>query len=216
MLVPELPSRVYCIIDADRTGPDAVGLVRTALQAGVGMILLRTPGLTTRQALETGGALVGMTRAARTPLIMDARVDVCLALGADGVHVESEDMPVAHARRLLGPAAIIGATAATAHDAGIAQEDGATYVLADAGGTLATAASPKPDLEQLRRVTMSTALPACVFTHVTPESLEALACEGAQFICVCCATDAGDNPARGLREAVELVGTYFKPRHIAP
>jgi thiamine-phosphate pyrophosphorylase len=83
-------------------------LVAAAIEGGTDCVQLREKQLDTRAFVETAIRLKQLMSARRVPLIVNDRVDVALAANADGVHLGQEDMPVAIARRLLGPNVIIG------------------------------------------------------------------------------------------------------------
>lgn len=98
-------------------GRPLVEVVQAAVSGGVTLVQLREKALETRPFLELARALRAALQATGVPLIINDRVDVALAAGADGVHVGQDDMPVADARRLLGPDAIIGLSVTTPAEA---------------------------------------------------------------------------------------------------
>lgn len=218
MLIQELRSCIYYVTQDEAPGErDITTMVGAVLRAGVGMILYRAKALSTREMIREATALARMTRAARTPLIVNDRVDVALAMGADGVHVGAQDMPVAHARRLMGPAAIIGATAPTPEDARIAQGDGATYV---AVGPIypvpAETHGPVIGLEGLERVRAATSLPICAIGGIAPERLIEVVGSGAELIGVMSAVHHQPDPERAAQDLVELAASIPHPHHRAP
>ena len=115
-------------------------LVAAAIRGGATMIQFREKTWTARRQVEVGRRLLAITRPAGVPLIINDRVDVALALDADGVHLGPDDLPVADARRIVGPEKIIGASAATAAEAVRAETDGADYV--GVGSIFATTSKP--------------------------------------------------------------------------
>ena len=100
-------------------------IVAEACQGGATLVQLREKTRSTRAYLELALAVKTVTDAYQVPLIIDDRVDIALASGAAGVHLGAEDLPVALARRLMGPDRIVGATAKTVERALQAQEEGA-------------------------------------------------------------------------------------------
>ncbi len=102
--------------------------VEQALQGGATIMQLREKNKTTREYIELAEAVHEITKKYNVPLIIDDRVDVMLAVDAEGVHVGAEDMPVATARKLIGPDKILGATAKTVEVAKAAYEAGADYL----------------------------------------------------------------------------------------
>ncbi len=124
-----LDTTLYFITDS--TGYERDEFLRRvdeALQGGVTIIQLREKNRTTREYIELAAAVHDITKKYNVPLIIDDRVDVMLAVDAEGVHVGAEDMPVATARRLIGKDKILGATAKTVEVAKAAYEAGADYL----------------------------------------------------------------------------------------
>lgn len=102
--------------------------VEQALQGGVTIVQLREKEKTTRDYLALARKVHGMTKQYGIPLIIDDRLDVALAMGAEGVHLGQSDMPISIARSILGPDKIIGATTKTVPQALEAYEQGADYL----------------------------------------------------------------------------------------
>jgi len=103
-------------------------VVAEAVQAGVCCVQLREKTVDTRTFLERALALKAILAPARVPLIINDRLDIALAAGADGVHIGQSDMPYAHARKLLGPNAIIGLSVETWDDVTEAQDLDVDYI----------------------------------------------------------------------------------------
>lgn len=102
--------------------------VEKALKGGVTILQLREKSKTTREYLELAQKVHELTKRYNVPLIIDDRVDIALAVDAEGVHVGASDMPVSIARRLMGDDKIVGATAKTVPWAMDVYEQGADYV----------------------------------------------------------------------------------------
>jgi thiamine-phosphate pyrophosphorylase len=110
--------RLYGIIDPDRTGDrNPIDLVRRAVAGGATLIQYRDKTTEGRLLVERARALKAALEDTGVPLLINDRVDVALAAGADGVHLGQEDMHPFDARRLLGPKAIIGLTVKTINQA---------------------------------------------------------------------------------------------------
>ena len=99
-----------------------------ALQGKVTLVQLREKNRSTREYIELAEKVHQLTKKYEVPLIIDDRIDVAMAVNAEGVHVGQSDMPVKIARKLLGPDKIIGATAKTVPQAIEAYEQGADYL----------------------------------------------------------------------------------------
>jgi len=139
---------------------------RTHLQVAEGAILGGADAIQLRDKEASGGKMYRtalrlreLTRAAGVPLIVNDRVDIALAVGADGVHVGREDLPASVARKLLGPGRILGVSAGSVEEAVRAEEDGADYLgvgpVFEARGTKPDAREPAGPglLEQIRSCT---------------------------------------------------------------
>ena len=99
----KLDTALYFITDSTGFEKDEfLKRVRSALEGGVTIIQLREKNRTTREYIELAEAVHGITKEFNVPLIIDDRIDVMLAVNAEGVHVGAEDMPVAVARKLIG------------------------------------------------------------------------------------------------------------------
>ncbi|GAU09208.1 thiamine phosphate synthase [Desulfoplanes formicivorans] len=101
--------RVYLVTDRPLClGRDLLDIVRQAVHAGVGLVQLREKQASTRAFVELGRSVRAITSKASIPLLINDRIDVALAVGADGVHIGQSDMPFADARKILGPDKIVG------------------------------------------------------------------------------------------------------------
>jgi thiamine-phosphate pyrophosphorylase len=121
--------RLYALVDPDVSGGhDLAGLSRKVVQGGATLLQLRDKTGSTLRMIEEARAIKQALAGTFVPLLINDRVDVALASGADGVHVGWDDMPVADARRLLGREAIIGLSIKTAEQAAKAPLDLLDYV----------------------------------------------------------------------------------------
>ena len=102
--------------------------VEQACQSGVTMIQLREKQLTTNQYYELAKIVKQITDTYQVPLIIDDRLDVCLAVDAAGLHIGDDELPVSEARQVLGTEKILGVTAKTVKRALEAEKSGADYL----------------------------------------------------------------------------------------
>jgi thiamine-phosphate pyrophosphorylase len=109
-------------------GRSTLAVVEAALNGGATVIQLRDKTSSTRQLIEDGQALRELTRRRDALLIVNDRIDVALAIKADGVHVGQDDMPARIARRMIGPDRILGVSIGTSKEARAAIADGADYL----------------------------------------------------------------------------------------
>lgn len=214
----ELRSRIYLLTpQPHRSTSRLAELVRQTIVGGVGLVQYRPDELSTREMVEQATALLRLTRSADVPLIIAGRVDVALAVGADGVHVGPEDMPVALARRLMGPRAIIGATVQSAEDARIVQRDAATYLAVGPLFRSPAAAEAEPldpaEVTQMRRVT---SLPLCAGGGVTVESVPQMAADPPDLIAVSAAISGAGNPTAATKALHDLVEASWPTQRPPP
>jgi thiamine-phosphate pyrophosphorylase len=120
---------VLLITEAEGKVEDALGIAGRALQGGVNGIMVRRPRATAREVFEMTRRLRPATRRLGCLLVVNDRVDVALAAEADGVHLGARSIPVAAARRILGPEKLIGCSVHNLDEAGQAEEAGANYLL---------------------------------------------------------------------------------------
>lgn len=218
MLLQELRSPICCLTP-DRSGKDRdiQAAAAAALRAGVGMIQYRAEALATADMVREASTLVRMARGARAPMIVAHRVDVALAVGADGVHLDAGDLPVAHARRLMGPGAIICADVRTPEEARIAQREGATYVaLGPIYPSPSLPDAPPVGIETMARVHAATGLPICAFGGIGPDNIADVMQAGAELLAILSAIHDQPDPAAAARLLVERAASIPRPRRPAP
>jgi thiamine-phosphate pyrophosphorylase len=186
--------------------PDLAAFVGACVAGGVDIVQLREKHLEARPLLERARVVQSVCAGIGVPFILNDRPDLALELEADGVHVGQDDAPVALARRLLGPEAIVGLSTHGPEDLDGVPGD-VSYI--SAGPVEATPTKPgRPGtgLDYLREATERSAVPVFVTGGVTPEKIPALAAAGARhFVVVRYLTEAGDpqRAARALRDAIE-------------
>ena len=199
---------VYVITDRRLAGERSiVDVVRAAIQGGATVIQLREKEASTREMIALGRALLAMTRPARVPLIINDRVDVALAIDADGVHVGQDDMPAAVARQMIGPDKILGVSAETVEEAQAAEREGADYLgVGDVYGTTTKPdAGPPIGLEGLRRVAEAVSIPVVGIGGITPENAAAVIEAGAAGVAVVSAVMAAADPQEATRRLAHAV-----------
>jgi thiamine-phosphate pyrophosphorylase len=128
-MLHKLPRGLYALIDdglRPELPPEAKALA--AVQGGAQVLQLRLKRASDRQALRTVREVVALARERQVPVIVNDRVDLCLAGGAQGVHLGADDLPPAVARALLGPEALLGVTARSLEDIAAAAAEGADHV----------------------------------------------------------------------------------------
>ncbi|KAI9281519.1 Hydroxyethylthiazole kinase family-domain-containing protein [Sporodiniella umbellata] len=121
---------VYLVTDSTLVPKEKSFLsqIEEALEGGVTLVQLREKNTDTLPFLQLAGAVKKLTSRFEVPLIINDRIDVALAIDADGVHIGQDDMPLAQARALLGPDKIIGVSCNNETEAKIAIQEGADYL----------------------------------------------------------------------------------------
>ncbi|ADG06508.1 thiamine phosphate synthase [Kyrpidia tusciae] len=156
------------------------------LAGGVTCIQLREKDLNTRELLEAGRVLRRMTRAAGALLIVNDRVDVAMALDADGVHLGQGDLPIRAAREILGEGRIIGVSTHNVEEAREAAIQGANYIGVGPMRATTTKTDTKPvvGIAGLRRIRQAVDLPIIAIGGIRLEDAEELAAAGADGLAV--------------------------------
>jgi len=128
-LIVKLDTTLYLIGGIDnRRESDFLGIIAQACAGGVTLFQLREKELSGREYYDLAVKVRAVTDRFDVPLIIDDRVDIALASGAAGVHLGAADLPIRAARAVMGPDAIIGATAKTVEQARTAESAGADYL----------------------------------------------------------------------------------------
>jgi len=200
---------LYVITDAKLScGRSHLEVIRAAIAGGATIVQYREKEGTTRQLVKEAHALRELTRQNGVLFIVNDRVDVALAVDADGVHVGQDDMPAILARRLMGPGKIVGVSATNLEEALQAERDGADYI--GAGPIFATPtkpdAAPPMGLDGLAEICRRVSVPVVAIGGINEDNATAVIEAGADGVAVVSAIVAAPDveaAARRLREAVE-------------
>ena len=120
---------LYLVTDrALSLGRSNLEVIQAAVRGGVTLVQLREKEATTKEFYEEGSKIRAYLKANNIPLIINDRIDIALALDAEGVHLGQEDMPIDVARKILGPQKLIGVSVFTVEEAKIAEALGADYL----------------------------------------------------------------------------------------
>ena len=149
--------------------------IETACRSGVTIVQLREKNLTTNQYYRLAKQVKEITDAYQVPLIIDDRLDVCLAVDAAGLHIGDDELPVSVARRVLGPDKILGVTAKTVKRALEAEEGGADYL--GTGAIFPTTTkenTPITLISTLKTICQRVAIPVVAIGGLTSENIDQL------------------------------------------
>ena len=209
----ELDTRLYFITDSTGFSEEEfLFRVEEALKGGVTLLQLREKEKTTREYIELAEKVHEITKKYNVPLIIDDRVDVALAVEAEGVHVGQSDMPVSVARKLMGDSRIVGATAKTVPHAKEAYEQGADYL--GVGAIYPTTTKVKTVLTSvgtLKDICNSVPIPANAIGGLNKDNIDILKDIPIAGICVVSAIMKAENPreaAVGLIEKAKELGLW--------
>jgi thiamine-phosphate pyrophosphorylase len=202
------PFHLYLVTDRHRTGGrPLLDVVEQALLGGVDAVQLREKDLAGRALFELAALLCELCHRYGARLLVNDRIDIALAVHADGVHLPANSFTPRDARRLLGPDALIGVSTHSLADASAAQQAGADFIVF--GPLFDTpskrAFGPPVGLDALADVTCATSLPVVAIGGITAERAAAVRAHGAHGIAVIAAILAAPDPgaaARALRRAL--------------
>ena len=198
-------SSMYFITDSlNYSEEEFLSRVEQALEGGVTLLQLREKDKTTREYIELAKKVHELTKKYDVPLIIDDRVDVALAINAEGVHVGQSDMPVSMARKLMGDDKIVGATTKTVEQAVEAYAQGADYL--GVGAIYPTTTKVKTVLtstETLKDICNSVPIPANAIGGLNKDNIDILKGISISGICVVSAIMKAENPQKATVELIE-------------
>ncbi len=199
---------IYLVTDRglcrNRPLPD---IILQAVQGGAAYVQLREKDISTRLFVEEAIAVKNILLPFNVPLIINDRIDVALACGADGVHIGQEDMPYSTARKLMGKNAIIGLSVETWEDVEAAQRLDVDYI----GVSPVFATPTKTDtkepwgLEGLKKIKSFSRHPLVAIGGINEISARAVVEAGADCLAVVSAICAADSPEVATRKILNLI-----------
>ena len=194
--------KLYLVTDSTGLSEEAfLEKVRDALEGGVTLIQLREKNKTTREYMELATRVHDITKEFGVPLIIDDRIDVAMAIGAEGVHLGQSDMPIDIARKIVEDDMIIGATTKTVPQALEAYKNGADYL--GVGAIYPTTTKVKTVLtsvDTLKEICAAVPIPANAIGGLNKDNLEILKGTPIAGICVVSAIMKAENSGKAARE----------------
>jgi len=182
-------------------------IAAAAYAGGAGVVQYRHKGVTSRELYLWAQQLAALARDKGKALIINDRVDLALAVRADGVHLGPDDLPVSVARRILGPMAIIGASAGTVDDAIEAEAEGASYL--GVGCIYGTAskddAGDPVGPERVAEIRAAVNIPIVAIGGITTPRVAELITAGADGVAILSAITRAKNMKTATREFVTAV-----------
>ena len=201
----QLDTTMYFITDSTNySGEEFLYRVEEACKGGVTLIQLREKERTTREYLSLAEKVHEITMRYNIPLIIDDRVDVALAVNAEGVHVGQSDMPVRIARQLMGADKIVGATAKTVPQALEAFQQSADYL--GVGAIYPTTTKVKTVLtsvDTLKEIVNAVPIKVNAIGGLNRDNIHVLKNSGIDGICAVSAIMNADSPCTAANELKE-------------
>jgi thiamine-phosphate pyrophosphorylase len=205
--------RLYLVTDQDCVGTRTlVDVVAAAVQGGVSCVQLREKELNTRDFVAQALALKALLSPHGIPLVINDRIDVALACGAQGVHLGQSDMPVVQARRLLPPEVFIGWSVETLDDVMLSASLPVDYL----GVSPVFATPTKTDtahawgLAGLRRVRAVSSLPLVAIGGINQGNADDVLQAGADGLAVVSAICAAADPCAAAKSLRDLIDARIK------
>lgn len=203
---------LYFITDSTNyTEEEFLFRVEQALKGGATLLQLREKEKSTREYIELAEKVHKIAKRYNVPLIIDDRVDVALAIDAEGVHVGASDMPIATARRLMGEDKIVGATAKTVPWAKEAYEQGADYLGVGAiYPTTTKVVTVLTSTETLDEITKAVPIPVNAIGGLNKDNIDILKGIGVSGICAVSAIMKAENPADETKTLLSKIKELIK------
>ncbi len=197
--------QLYLVLDPDTCLGSPRETASSAIAAGVTCLQLRWKSATDRELLSLATDLAGECRQANIPFIVNDRIDIAFAAGANGVHVGVDDLPVDVARRIGGTGFLVGYSPETDAQLGAAEHLGATYLGIGpfaATSTKADAGQPLGATEFRRRRSL-TRLPVVAIGGITAANARHALAAGADGVAVASAIAGSEDPATSTHRLLE-------------
>jgi thiamine-phosphate pyrophosphorylase len=209
--MPLAPNILRLCLVTDRglaRGRPLADIVEAAVRGGVTLVQLREKTATTRAFIEEARALKAVLSALGVGLIVNDRLDIALAVDADGVHVGQSDMPVEEVRRILGPDKIVGLSITDATEIGRPDAEAADYLGLGPVYPQQTKddASPALGVEGFAKLRAMTRKPVVAIGGLKPDNSAPLLAAGADGLAVVSALVAADDPEAAARRFRRLFG----------
>jgi len=199
---------LYLVTDRSLSrGRTTLDVVRQAVAGGVTCVQLREKHCSTREFIDQARALQPLLKDKRIPLIINDRLDVALAVGADGIHLGQQDMALADARKIVGQTMVIGISAESVADAIRAEQQGADYI----GVSPVFATPTKADtaealgLEGIQKIRRAVAIPIVGIGGVNQRSAAAVLGAGADGIAVVSAIVSAHDPKQAAADLKKII-----------
>ncbi|MDO5820336.1 MAG: thiamine phosphate synthase [Methanobrevibacter sp.] len=196
----------YLVTDhKDKTNEEILNIIEEALKGGTSIVQIREKTASTKDFYELALKVKEITNKYDVPLLINDRLDIAIAIDADGVHIGQDDMPARKAREILGEEKIIGVSASTIEEAKKAEADGADYI--GTGAVFPTATkddAPSITKDDLNEITSSISIPTVAIGGITLENAHELKDTGIAGFSVVSAIMSAENPKEASEKLREI------------
>lgn len=201
----KLDLSLYLVTDKSDDVEKFLKTIEEAIQGGVSVVQIREKTADTLDFYNLALKVKEITTRYNVPLIINDRVDVALAIDADGVHVGQSDMPCDVTRKLVGEDKIVGVSAATIEEAQKAEKDGADYI--GTGAVFPTSTkddAPSITKKELKEVVDSIDIPVVAIGGITLDNASELTDTGIAGLSVVSAIMSSDNPKESSKKLLKI------------
>jgi len=210
---------LYLVTDRDLCGGRPLEeVVLAAVRGGAACVQLREKNLPTRAFVEEARSIKALLASFQVPLIINDRIDVALAIGAEGVHIGQEDMPYLLARRILGSRVIIGLSVETWEDVELAEQWDVDYLGVSPVFETPTKTDTRGSwgLEGIARIRAYSRHPLIAIGGLNAANAGAAIQAGADGIAVVSAICAAQDPFLAAQELVRIIADHPIPTPTLP
>jgi thiamine-phosphate pyrophosphorylase len=188
-------------------GRSTLDIVKAAVSGGVTCVQLREKDCSTLEFIEQALAIKNFLQAREVPLIINDRLDVALAVAADGVHLGQSDMPLEMAQKIAGPSMLVGISAESVQDAVAAEEGGADYLGVSPiyATPTKTDTAPPLELEGLREIRKRVKIPLVAIGGLNKSNTAEVIRNGADGVAVVSAIIAADDPETAAMNLKQII-----------
>lgn len=196
---------LYLVTDKSDDVEKFLKTIEEGIKGGVTVVQIREKTADTLDFFNLALKVKEITRKYNVPLIINDRVDVALAIDAEGVHVGQSDMPCDVTRKLVGPDKIVGVSATTIDEAKKAEKDGADYI--GTGAVFPTATkddAPKITKKDLKEIVDSINIPVVAIGGITLDNAHELIDTGIAGLSVVSAIMSSDDPKKSSEKLLSI------------
>ena len=208
MKPPNVDYSLYLVTDRGLSrGRSNLEIIEAAVSGGVTCVQLREKDCSTREFIDQALAIKHFLKGRQVPLIINDRLDVALAVAADGIHLGQSDMPLETARKIAGPSMLIGISAESVRDALEAEAGGADYLgVSPVYATpTKTDTAPPLGLEGLREIRQRVKIPLVGIGGLNSANAAEAIRHGADGIAVVSAIVSADDPEKAARDLLAII-----------